>query len=729
MQNHHAYSDSSSEEEDSDGDEITMGGYTDLPPEERPGYVAPAGSQKSKPKSKVASPTAPRGPTFTPFPQWGYNAPSAPVAHAVRAPPSAAGYNYAEIKNFQYSAKPVVQKEPPAVRHSRRPSGQLVQPPFPVGHPGAQGYTQSPQSYMQTPQPQYPASHGQYQSGPPPPPQGPPQNMGMPPPLMGPSPSVGPPPPMGPPPGNHGNMAPPPPMAPPPAMGPPPGNHGTMAPPPTQPHQQSKLPPGAIVKAVAPGGHKAPSPPSNLRPHARSINGRPADLRAPSPSGLGSRMNRLSVSGNRPDIQTIVPGGMPPPSPLLEAYKGTWQSLSPMPTAMMMGGRDYDDDIDDLPPLSPRVSRTSIHRGASFIRRHSRSPDFKEKKTKKKTVTLYDEQAETDAHDIAAELSRSHPNNQVLIDIMPNMSHDQMLELRTAYKRVCKIQGRGINIAKHIKLKTTGNFCKICYVTALGRWESEGYWANFWYQSNSSRRELLIESLMGRANTDIRKIKDSFKDKRYNDDLVRCMDKELKADKFRVAVLMALEERRQEENDVMPIEYRNRDVDTLYSALRRREGGETAILEIVVQRSDAHLRECLRTYERKYQGNFAKDCLRKSHNLVGEVVAHILNGVINRPARDAMLLHHALSDLAPIEDKHDNPRSSKGDVTKDKVKKDRYELLISRLVRLHWERLHFLRVKEEYKDKYGHFLEEDVEDYVRGDDFREFCLVLCESAR
>jgi hypothetical protein len=370
------------------------------------------------------------------------------------------------------------------------------------------------------------------------------------------------------------------------------------------------------VRAVAPGGHKSPSPPSGLRPHARSINGRPADLRAPSPSGLGSRMNRLSVSGNRPDVHTIVPGGMPPPSPLLEAYKGTWQSMSPMPTAMMMGDRDYDDDIDDLPPLSPRVSRSSVHRGGSIIRRHSRSPDFKEKKTKKKTVTLYDEQAETDAHDIAAELSRSHPNNQILIDIMPNMSHDQVLELRTAYKRVCKIQGRGINIAKHIKLKTTGNFCKICYVTALGRWESEGYWANFWYQSNSSRRELLIESLMGRTNTEIRKIKDSFKDKRYNDDLVRCMDKELKADKFRVAVLMALEEKRQEENDVWPVEYRNRDVETLHTALRRREGGETAILEIVVRRSDTHLRECLRMYERRYEGNFAKDCLRKSHNLV-----------------------------------------------------------------------------------------------------------------
>ncbi|QDS68196.1 hypothetical protein FKW77_010536 [Venturia effusa] len=722
MQKYHEHSDSSSSDEDSDGDEITMGGYADLPPEERPGYTPPAGPSKSKSKSQRAS-----QPTFTPFPQWGYNAPSAAVAYAVgqttRAPSSAAGYNYAEIKNFQYSAKPVAQ--PPAVRHSRHPSAQMAHaPPISGGHPGPHGHTQSHQSYMQTPQQHYPVSPGQHQPGPPTSLQGPHQAMGIPPPPMGPPPSMGPPSSMGPPP----PIGPPPPMVPPSSVVLPPGNHRNMVPAPSQ-AQASKLPPGAIVKAVAPGDHKAPSPPSNLRPHARSINGRPADLRAPSPSGLRSRMNRLSVSGSRPDIQTISPGGMPPPSPLLEAYKGTWQSMSPMPTAMMMGDRDYDDDIDDLPPLSPRVSRTSIHRGASTSRRHSPSPDFKEKKTKKKTVKLYDEQAETDAHDIAAELSRSHPNNQILIDIMPNMSHDQVLELRTAYKRVCKIQGRGINIAKHIKLKTTGNFCKICYVTALGQWESEGYWANFWYQSNSSRRELLIESLMGRTNAEIRKIKDSFKDKRYNDDLVRCMDKELKADKFRVAVLMALEERRQEENDIWPVEYRNRDVDTLYSALRRREGGETAILEIVVQRSDAHLRECLRTYERKYEGNFAKDCLRKSHNLVGEVVAHILNGVINRPARDAMLLNHALSDLAPSEDKYDNPKSSRGEMIKEKGKKDRYELLISRLVRFHWERLHLMRVKEEYKHKYGRFLEEDVEFYVRGDDFREFCLVLCESAR
>jgi hypothetical protein len=227
---------------------------------------------------------------------------------------------------------------------------------------------------------------------------------------------------------------------------------------------------------------------------------------------------------------------------------------------------------------------------------------------------MYD--AERDARDIAESLSHSTPRLDILIEVLPSLTHDQMLELRREYKRVCKVQGHGINIAKHIKLKASGHVGKIAYVTALGRWESEGYWANYWYQSNSAKRELLIESLMGRTNAEIRAIKDAFKDKRYNDDLERCMEKELKADKFRNAVLMSLKEKRQEERDAWPVEYRNRDVESLYRALKAREGGESAMLEIVVMRSDAHLREVLKTYERMYKSNFARDALKKSNNLV-----------------------------------------------------------------------------------------------------------------
>jgi hypothetical protein len=342
---------------------------------------------------------------------------------------------------------------------------------------------------------------------------------------------------------------------------------------------------------------------------------------------------------------------------------------------------------------------------------------------------VYD--ATDDALALVDALAARTPDVDTIVDILPALSHDQMLELRAEYKRHCKVQGRGINIAKHIKLKTSGNFGKIAYVTALGKYEGEGYWANYWYQSNSARRELLIESLMGRQNYEIREIKDAFKDKRYSDSLTRCMDKELKADKFRKAVLMALEGERQEESDVWPPEYRMRDVDALYRAVRAKEGGESTMLSIVIMRSDAHLREVLRTYEKKYQGNFARDALKKSNNLVGEVIAHILNGVINRPARDAMLLHHALMDLMePVNDsRSSNSRLSSREATSSKhERQQRVELLISRLVRLHWDRQHLFRVKAEYEEKYGRVVEEDIEEATRGD-LRAFSIAICQTAR
>lgn len=316
-------------------------------------------------------------------------------------------------------------------------------------------------------------------------------------------------------------------------------------------------------------------------------------------------MDRLSVSGDRPDLSNLGgPGGnIPPPSPLLEAYHGTYQQLSPMPSAVRFAD---DSDLDDLPPLSPaQAPRNDKLAQASAAAKKSQS----------RRVVIYDPEA--DAATLASTLNSRKPSADPICDVLPPLTHDQILSLRKEYKKQVKVQGKGINLSKHLKLKFGGsNFGKAAHVTSLGRWESEGHWANFWYQSHSSRRELLIESLMGRANADIREIKDAFRDKRYADSLTRCMDKELKMDKFRAAVLMVLEERRQEEQDVYPPEYVDRDVDVLSKSIRAPQGGESAMLEIVVRRSDAHLREVLRAYQNLYGENFARAALQKSGNLV-----------------------------------------------------------------------------------------------------------------
>ena len=283
-----------------------------------------------------------------------------------------------------------------------------------------------------------------------------------------------------------------------------------------------------------------------------------------------------------------------------------------------------DDDLSEIESLSLGPSsegskshkRTTSRSEKRSSRSHRSEDNDKDRPPtkEKRRVTVYD--ASTDARTLADALSHTHVKAGPINDILPHLTHDQILLLRTEYKKHAKVQGRGINIAKHLKLKLTGNYGKAAHVTALGRFESEGYWANFFYQAHSSRHELLIEALMGRSNAEMRAIIDGFRDKRYHDDLRKCMERELKPDKFRAAVLVVLEARRQEETEVYAAEYKARDADVLRRCIEAREGGESAMLEIVCRRSDAHLREVMQLYERVYGANFARDALRKSNNLV-----------------------------------------------------------------------------------------------------------------
>ena len=298
-----------------------------------------------------------------------------------------------------------------------------------------------------------------------------------------------------------------------------------------------------------------------------------------------------------------------PPSPLLEAYHGTYQSMSPMPSPLLMASSGPGGSSTDLEPLSPGLS------------------DSEAGEKKRRRARFHD--PVDDAARLAQALrgDRNSPDTEPLIELLPGMTHEQLMELRTEYKRLVKAGAdrKGVNVAKHIRARLKDedpSLMKACYATALGRWESEAYWANFWYQGDKTRRELLIEALMGRPNDEVRAIEDAFSDKKYRDSLVACMRAELREDKFKRAVLLALEARRMEDRgpDGRPLPVDQGlvldDIEALYRAVRADRGGETAMLQIVVLRSDAHLREVLRAYERSFKSNFARDALKKSGNLV-----------------------------------------------------------------------------------------------------------------
>ncbi|KAI9927912.1 hypothetical protein ASPWEDRAFT_42052 [Aspergillus wentii DTO 134E9] len=491
-----------------------------------------------------------------------------------------------------------------------------------------------------------------------------------------------------------------------------------------QPHQEVRY-------TTQPESSRPPPLPSRDQQHFVEI--------APGNRTHGRSHSHSVSSANNLTVAVPDPSHRPS-SPLLEPYTGTYQSISPMPSPIIAAPR-LDDELSDLEPLD---APSDMDRGLmKHIRKRSKDDrEHKERRSERskrdssrvrherhgshdpeslilispssgrKRVSFYDPAPDA----IAMQEALSHTRNidtKTLIRILPHLDSDEVLDLRKEYKNHVKLHGKGINVAKHIRLKLgNSTFGKVCYVTALGRFESEAYWANCYYQSSTSRRELLIESLMGRTNMEIREIKEDFRDSRYMDDLEKCMKAELKADKFRVAVLLALEGRRQSEREPVNPDLVQRDVQDLYRALMSREGGETAMIHTIVRRSDSHLREVLRVYERIYKHNFAKAMIAKSRNLVGETLAHILNGAINRPMRDALLLHQALRES----------RSGK----------ERSELLISRLVRLHWEPRHLERVKSEFRKRYRERLEEaiavEVLGTTGGSEWGEFCIELARSS-
>lgn len=81
--------------------------------------------------------------------------------------------------------------------------------------------------------------------------------------------------------------------------------------------------------------------------------------------------------------------------------------------------------------------------------------------------------------------------------------------------------------------------------------------------------------------------------------------------------------------------------------------------------------------------------------------------------RDALLLHQALRES----------RSGR----------ERSELLISRLVRLHWEPRHLENVKVEFRRRYGERLEEAIAEEILpssgGSEWGEFCIQLARSSK
>ena len=239
-----------------------------------------------------------------------------------------------------------------------------------------------------------------------------------------------------------------------------------------------------------------------------------------------------------------------------------------------------------------------------------------------------------------------------LIDVLPHLHHNEIMNLRTAYKSLVKVgpERKGVNVAKHIQARLKEDDSRLMtasYAVALGMWESEGYWIWLSLNTNDETRvidhQVLVESLMGRSNTEVRLIKDGFRlhsnklEREHGTSLDGFLDVYLQQSDFwfKEAVQKVLSGLKMEELDhfgqPQPIDMQmvENDVDDLFEALAGARGSATTVAQIVILRSASHLREIITIYQRKYESDFLTDALEgTSHLMVSSVISSF--GVVAR---------------------------------------------------------------------------------------------------
>lgn len=290
------------------------------------------------------------------------------------------------------------------------------------------------------------------------------------------------------------------------------------------------------------------------------------------------------------------------------------EGMSSLPTRQLYRSRNLVDLGD--PTLQPEGN--SLYKPDGWAATYSDPAD----------VVLYFDQALQDSRSV---------NTANLIDVLPYLHQESVMELREKYKYLVRTgpEHKGVDVAKHIRARLRHSDIKLmtaAYTTALGMWESEGYW--IWLAlspDNETRRgpEFLIEALLGRTNREVHQVMNGFRahflelERNRGTDMEDYLDDCLRQgeDWFRDVVVSVVSGSRMEDWDnhgqPRPIDMQlvEKDVDDLFESLAGERTDETTVPRIIVLRSNAHLKEVLKIYQRKYESDLVTDAMQGASKL------------------------------------------------------------------------------------------------------------------
>ncbi|KAI5840844.1 hypothetical protein DFP73DRAFT_177352 [Morchella snyderi] len=247
--------------------------------------------------------------------------------------------------------------------------------------------------------------------------------------------------------------------------------------------------------------------------------------------------------------------------------------------------------------------------------------------------------------------------------------------------------------------ETSGYFRTALKAVAHGPSQCDVYFVHMAVAGLGTNESMLTESIMGKTNAEINRMKIIYT-KLYKESLESAVrgDLSMKTEKL---FMMALSGQRTE--DWVPINPQlvTSDVAAIHTACSGFGTDELSVCTVLTRASDPYLRAVAEEYKARHKTDLVKLLKKEFSGHMQDALVYIVEGALNKPMRDAILLE----------------ASMKGIGTKD-------DLLISRLVRMHWDKHHFELVKRQFKVLYSRDLQQRVKGETSGD-YGRLMVALC----
>lgn len=247
------------------------------------------------------------------------------------------------------------------------------------------------------------------------------------------------------------------------------------------------------------------------------------------------------------------------------------------------------------------------------------------------------------------------------------------------------------NLVADLKSETSGWFEYGLVMLARGPLLADVHLLHDALSGPGTKERALNDVLLGRSNADINAIKAAYHHT-FKRDLVAAVkdDLSMKTERHFEMVLSA---RRAEDSAPVIKPDVDRDVDALYAATEGKLGtDEMRVCSILSARNDSQIRAIAHEYRLRYARDLETVIRKEFSGHMEDALLFQLRRGVDRYMHQAMLLEDAMA----------------GAGTKD-------YLLVSRVVRSHWDRANMANVKGAFEKRYGKSLSRRIKGETSGD--------------